>query len=85
MISAMENDLSVELDASRTLWLTEISRHTFEDQGLSDLESDSGLFIVLEDLARGSFDILAKVASAQSGAVLLSLFAGRSGLHPART
>ncbi len=81
MISAIDDDLSVELDANRTLWLTEISRTTFQDQGLSDLESDDGLFIVLEDIGRGSFDILAKVASAHTGAILLNLFAGKMMLH----
>lgn len=70
----IEDDLSVRLDASRTLWLTEISRHTFANQRLESLESDDGLFLVLEDTTRGSFDILAKAASPALGAELLSLF-----------
>lgn len=79
MISAIESDLSVQLDHHRTLWLTEISRHTFDDQALDSLESDSGLFIVLEDTCNNSFDILAKAASPDLGATLLSLFASILG------
>lgn len=70
----MEEDLSVRLDASRTLWLTEISRQTFASQGLESLESDDGLFLVLEDTINGSFNILAKAASPALGAELLNLF-----------
>ena len=76
----IEDDLSVRLDASRTLWLTEISRHTFASQGLESLESDDGLFLVLEDTIRGTFDILAKAASPALGAELLGLF--YSSLRP---
>jgi hypothetical protein len=59
------------------LWLTEISRRTFCDQGLDSLESDDGLFIALEDLAGGTFEVLAKVASPRCGFDLLSLFASQ--------
>jgi hypothetical protein len=74
----IDNDLSVKLDSSRTLWLTEISRQTFTDQGLESLESDDGLFIVLEDTMNSSFDILAKAASPACGIELLNLFAFRT-------
>jgi hypothetical protein len=77
MISAIDQDLSVTLSDGRTLWLTEISRQTFFEQALEPLESDSGLFVVLEDSATGSFDILAKVASVAAGHALMSLFAAR--------
>jgi hypothetical protein len=77
MISAIDQDISVSLDDGRTLWLTEISRRTFCDQDLESLESDSGLFVVLEDIATGSFDILAKVASVAAGHALMTLFAAR--------
>jgi hypothetical protein len=71
----MDEDLSIQLDNHRTLWLTEISRVTFEDQALDGLGGDGGVFIVLEDSAEGKFDILAKAASAWSGEALLALFA----------
>ena len=80
MTSAIDDDLSVEVDDARTLWLTEISRKTFSDQGLESLESDNGLFVVLEDTINGTFNILAKAASPTSGAELLNLFA--STLRP---
>lgn len=72
----MNEGLSVRLDNHRTLWLTEISRNTFEEQALSQLESDGGLFVVLEDHAEGRFEVLAKAASTWAGAELLNLFAG---------
>ena len=40
----MEQELSIQLDNRKTLWLTEVSRKTFEDQAVTDLESDGGLF-----------------------------------------
>lgn len=79
MISAIDDDLSVNLDSSRTLWLTEISRQTFCDQALESLESDSGLFVVLEDTTTGAFEVLAKAASPTMGQLLLNLFAARLG------
>jgi hypothetical protein len=71
----MEEDLSVPLDNHRTLWLTEISRVTFEDQALDDLGGDCGVFVVLEDSAEGKFEVLAKAASIWAGEALLDLFA----------
>lgn len=71
----MEEDLSVPLDNHRTLWLTEISKATFDDQGIDELESDCGLFVVLEDTQEQRFDILAKAASLITGTALLDLFA----------
>lgn len=53
--------------------LTEISRNTFEQQALFDLESDFGLFIVLEDTAANTFDVLAKVASSGAGRALIQM------------
>ncbi len=61
------DDLSIRLDNCRTLWLTEISRKTFEDQDLDQLESDGGLFVVLEDHSEGRFEVLAKAASIWAG------------------
>lgn len=52
----------------------EVARETFEDQGLHDLESDGGLFVILEDLCEDRFDILAKAASFKAGLELLELF-----------
>ncbi|WP_306026627.1 hypothetical protein [Oceaniradius stylonematis] len=75
----MDIDLSVQIDGSRTLWLTEVSRETFFGQGLESLENDSGLFVVLEDTTTGAFDILAKAASPASGVDLLNLFARMIG------
>lgn len=80
MTLAIDQDISVELDSNRTLWLTEISRQTFYDQGLESLESDDGLFIALEDITNGTFEVLAKAASATTGAHLLHLLAAQ--LHP---
>jgi hypothetical protein len=71
----MAEDLSIRLDNRKTLWLTEVSRKTFEDQAVQDLESDGGLFLVLEDASEGSFEILAKAASFWAGESLLRLLA----------
>jgi hypothetical protein len=71
----MDEDLSVALDNHRTLWLTEISRVTFEDQALDDVGGDGGLFVVLEDTAEGKFEILAKASSVWAGEALLDLVA----------
>jgi hypothetical protein len=71
----MDEDLSVQIDNSKTLWLTEISRVTFEDQALDDLGGDGGVFVVLEDSAEGTFEVLAKAASIWAGEALLELFA----------
>jgi hypothetical protein len=73
----MEEDLSVPIDNHRTLWLTEISRATFEDQALAELGGDGGLFLVLEDCAEGRFDVLAKAASVFAGQALLEMFCQR--------
>jgi hypothetical protein len=75
-----DNDLSLRLDNRKTLWLTEISRNTFENQGINDLESDGGVFIVLEDESDGRFEVIAKAASFWAGESLLRLvgeFIGR--------
>jgi hypothetical protein len=71
----MEEDLSVQIDNHRTLWLTEISRSTYEDQGLDALGSDCGLFLVLEDENEARFDVLAKAPSPSAGEALLELVA----------
>jgi hypothetical protein len=71
----MDEDLSVQLDNHRTLWLTEISRSTFEDQALDELGGDGGVFVVLEDVAQGTFEVLAKATSIWAGSSLLHLFA----------
>ena len=71
----MEEDLSIAIDNQRTLWLTEISRSTYEDQALDDLGGDGGVFVVLEDEAEGTFEVLAKAASIWAGESLLHLYA----------
>ena len=71
----MPEDLFIRIDAQRTLWLMEISRQTFEDQRLDDLESDGGLFLILEDDQHNRFQVLAKAASVGAGRSLLELFA----------
>ena len=71
----MDRDLSVALDNHRTLWLTEISRSTFDDQALDELGGDGGVFVVLEDCAQGTFEVLAKAASIWAGESLMNLFA----------
>lgn len=71
----MDEDLSVPIDNHRTLWLTEISRVTYDDQALDDLGGDGGVFLVLEDEAEGKFEVLAKAASRWAGHSLLDLFA----------
>jgi len=71
----MDEDLSIPLDNHRTLWLTEISRVTYDDQALDDLGGDGGVFVVLEDCAEGKFEVLAKAASIWAGEALLDLFA----------
>jgi len=76
------DDLSIRLDNCRTLWLTEISRETFEDQDLDQLESDGGLFVVLEDHSEGRFEVLAKAASFWAGQQLLALLASSFGVKP---
>ncbi len=79
----MDQDLSVPLDNHRTLWLTEISRATFDDQALDDLGSDGGVFVVLEDSADGKFEVLAKAASKWAGESLLALLAQSFVKRPA--
>jgi hypothetical protein len=69
----MEDGLSVPVDNQRTLWLTEISRATYESQCLEELGSDNGLFIALEDCSEGTFDVLAKVASRFAGQTLMEM------------
>lgn len=71
----MDEDLSVSLDNHRVLWLTEISRATFDDQALDELGGDGGVFVVLEDVQEGKFEVLAKAASIWAGEALLELFA----------
>lgn len=71
----MDHDLSFPLDNHRTLWLTEISRTTFDDQALDELGGDGGVFVVLEDSAEGKFEVLAKAASKWAGESLLNLLA----------
>jgi hypothetical protein len=71
----MDEDLSIALDNHRTLYLTEISRVTYEDQALDDLGGDGGVFVVLEDSAEGTFEVLAKAASIWAGESLLNLYA----------
>lgn len=71
----MDEDLSISIDNHRTLWLTEISRSTYEDQALDDLGGDGGVFVVLEDSAEGTFEVLAKAASIWAGESLFHLYA----------
>ena len=78
----MESDLSVTLDNHRKLWLTEVSRATFDDQAIDGLENDCGLFVVLEDTQDHRFDILAKASSFLGGAALLELFAQQLNRRP---
>lgn len=74
-MTIMDADLSVTLDNHRTLWLTEISRATYEDQALDELGGDAGVFVVLEDCHEGRFDVLAKAASKWAGEALLRVLA----------
>ncbi|MNY80631.1 hypothetical protein D3C86_2217700 [compost metagenome] len=53
----------------------EISKQTFDDHRVSDLESDHGLFLILEH--GRNMEILAKAASASAGQSMLSLFASQ--------
>ena len=76
------DDLSIRLDNCRTLWLTEISRKTFEDQDLDQLESDGGFFVVLQDHSEGRFEVLAKAASIWAGQRLLALLASTFSNKP---
>jgi hypothetical protein len=66
---AMDEDLSIQIDNQRTLWLTEISQVTYEDQ------AHGGVFVVLEDAADGTFEVLGKAASIWAGQFLLALYA----------
>jgi hypothetical protein len=71
----MDEDLSVAIDNHRTLWLTEISRFTYDDQAIDELGGDGGVFVVLENEAEGKFEVLAKAASIWAGEALLNLYA----------
>lgn len=71
----MNVDQCIQIDGDRRVWLTEISRQTFEDHGVTDLESDNGLFVVLEHGRH--MEILAKVASAAAGQAMLALFSAQ--------
>jgi hypothetical protein len=72
---AMDEDLFVQIDNHRTLWLTEISRVTYDDKAFDDLGGDGGVFVVLEDKVKGTFEVLAKAASMWAGEALLHLYA----------
>jgi hypothetical protein len=78
----MDEDLSIPLDNHRTLWLTEISRSAFDDQALDELGGDGGVFVVLEDCAQGTFEVLAKAASTCAGELLLNLVAAAFRKRP---
>lgn len=80
-----DNDLSVRISNRKTLWLTEISRQTFEDQKVGDLEGDGGMFLVLEDESDGRFEIIAKAASFWAGESLLRLVGEMLGQIPEPT
>ncbi len=68
----MSEDLFVPLSDGRKVWLTEISRATFEGQNLGmAFESDGGLFIAIED-AR-DLKVLCKVSDESAGLQLLQL------------
>lgn len=71
----MDDNLSIPIDNHRTLWLTEISRATYDDQALDNLGGDGGVFVVLEDESEGTFEVLAKAASIWAGESLLHLYA----------
>ena len=71
----MDYDLSIQLDNSRTVSLTELADRTVNEQGLDLIENDGGLYVVLEDQSTGAFDILAAAASIESGRTLLNLIA----------
>jgi hypothetical protein len=71
----MEEELSVSIDNNRTLWLTEISRETFESQDLHELGSDNGLFFAIENCVEGTFDVVAKAAPGSASRALLQLVA----------
>lgn len=71
----MELDHCIRIDEERRLWLMEISRQTFEDQAVDDLESDDGLFLVLE--SGRQLEILAKAASFAAGQAMMTLFSSR--------
>lgn len=78
----MDEDLSVSLDNHRTLWLTEISRETFDDQALDDLGGDGGVFVVLEDCTSGTFEVLAKASSMWAGESLFELISNSLTRRP---
>ena len=44
-----------------TYLLDEISRYTFESQGLESLGNDNGIFLLVEDTVSGDLSVLAKV------------------------
>jgi hypothetical protein len=71
----MDGDLSVAVDNHKTLWLTEISRVTYDDQALDELGGDGGVFVVLEDVTEGTFEVLAKATSIWAGESLLNIIA----------
>jgi hypothetical protein len=77
----MDFDYSLKLDEHRNILLTEISKRTFEEQALDDLDSDYGFFVVVEDTLAGTFDVLAKAASISAGQALMRMLI-RSGAKP---
>lgn len=79
----MEHGFSLRIDNSRTVWLTEISRRTFDEQDLVELDDDCGLFVVVEDEVAGTFDVLAKVASQSAGLELVRMLVRANTSRPA--
>lgn len=71
----MPEDVHIHIDADQTLWLTEISKHTFDDQRLAELENGGGLYLILEEKKSKGFTVLAKVASRSAGKSMLQVVA----------
>lgn len=68
-------------DDGGTVFLTEISRQTYEEQGLQALGSDCGLFLAVENAGSGTLDVLAKVPARCAGQICALLGVQDEGVN----
>jgi hypothetical protein len=77
--------LAAHLDDDREIWISEVSRSTFDSNDIDDLGSDSGYFLLIGSQRPGGdgAKVIAKAASAEAALLLYELLTrggARAGL-----
>jgi hypothetical protein len=77
--------LAARLDGEREIWISEVSRSTFEANDVDDLGTDVGYFLLMGSQRHGGdgAQIIAKVASAAAAVLLFEMLtrgSARAGL-----